>query len=121
MSVQSFRDLDVWKLAMDLVVMVYKHSGRFPKEETYGLTNQARRATVSIPSNIAEGQGRRSTKEFLNHLSIARGSLMEMQTQIEIAKRLLFLKPEAAEEILQFSGSVARLLNALMNALERKL
>jgi len=120
-TVRSFRDLDVWQQAMDLVTFVYRCSTVFPREETYGLTNQVRRAAVSVPSNIAEGQGRRTTKEFLNHLSFARGSLMEVQTQVEIARRLLYLKPEPAEELQQTAASVCRLMNGLMNALERKL
>jgi four helix bundle protein len=106
---------------MDLVVMIYSQSRAFPKEEMYGLTNQMRRAAVSIPSNIAEGQGRSTTKEFLHMLYVARGSLMELQTQSEIASRLDYLKPDAAEKIVQLSGSVGRLLNALINALKRKL
>ena len=106
---------------MDLVVMIYSQSRAFPKEEMYGLTNQMRRAAVSIPSNIAEGQGRSTTKEFLHMLYVARGSLMELQTQSEIASRLNYLKPDAAEKIVQLAGSVGRLLNALINALKRKL
>jgi len=121
MTVRSFRDLEVWQKAMELVTLVYRYSSCFPREETYGLTNQIRRAAVSVPSNIAEGQGRRTTKEFLNFLSMARGSLMEVQTQTEIAGRLQFLRAEPAEELLQVATSVCRLLNGLMNALERKL
>lgn len=121
MAVQNFRDLEVWQKAMDLVTLVYQHTKIFPKEETYGLTNQVRRAAVSVPSNIAEGQGRRTTGEFLHHLSIARGSLLEVQTQIEIALRLQYLNPQGADQILNLSISVARLMNGLINALERKL
>jgi len=121
MTVQCYRDLEVWQLAVELVTLVYRSTASFPKEETYGLTNQIRRAAVSVPSNIAEGQGRRSTREFLHHLSIARGSLMEVQTQAEIAKRLLYLKQEPADQVSQLSASVARLLNGLINALDRKL
>jgi len=121
MTVQSYRDLEVWRQAMELVTLVYRYSATFPTEEKFGLTNQIRRASVSVPSNIAEGQGRRTTKEFLNFLSMARGSLLEVQTQTEIARRLSFLKPESAEELLQNSVSVCRLLNGLINALERKL
>jgi four helix bundle protein len=121
MPVQCYRDLDVWQSAMELVTLVSQSTACFPREETYGLTNQIRRAAVSIPSNIAEGQGRRSTKEFLHHLSIARGSLMEVQTQAEIGRRLLYLRPEPAEQISLLSATVARLLNGLINALDRKL
>ena len=121
MAVQDFRELDVWREAMSLVTQVYQQTKGFPKEETYGLTNQVRRAAVSVPSNIAEGQGRRTTREFLNHLSIARGSLLEVQTQIEIGHRLNYMTSEAAQSIDQQIGRVARLLNGLINALARKL
>ena len=121
MAVQDFRQLEVWQEAMNLVTAVYQYSKGFPKEETYGLTNQLRRATVSIPSNIAEGQGRRSTKEFLNFLSVARGSLLEVQTQTEIAKRLKYLAESEAKVLEQQAGTVIRLLNGLIRALERKL
>lgn len=85
MPVQSYRDLIVWQKAMDLVKLVYDLTDKFPKEELFGLTIQIRKAVVSVPSNIAEGQGRSSTKEFLRHLSIAYGSLMETETQNLIA------------------------------------
>jgi four helix bundle protein len=121
MAVQDFRQLEVWQEAMNLVTAVYQYSRVFPKEETYGLTNQLRRAAVSIPSNIAEGQGRRSTKEFLNFLSVARGSLLEVQTQTEIAKRLKYLAEAETKLLEQKAGTVIRLLNGLIRALERKL
>jgi four helix bundle protein len=90
MKVKNYRELIVWQKAMDLVEGVYKSSKGFPREEVYALTSQIRRAAVSIPSNIAEGQGRRSTAEFLHHLSIAHGSLRETETQILVAARLEF-------------------------------
>jgi four helix bundle protein len=121
MSVRKYRDLEVWQYAMELVTCVYQCTQRFPREETYGLTNQVRRAAASIPSNIAEGQGRRTTREFLHHLSIARGSLAEVDTQIEIAERLGFLSKDQAEGIGQVITSVAKLTNALISALEKKL
>lgn len=121
MTVRKYRDLEVWQKAMELVTKVYGCTQRFPREEMYGLTNQVRRAAVSVPSNIAEGQGRRTTREFLHHLSIARGSLAEVDTQVEIAERLGFLTKEQAEEIGQVLTSVAKLTNALISALERKL
>ncbi|MBI5759864.1 MAG: four helix bundle protein [Planctomycetales bacterium] len=121
MAVQDFRQLEVWQEAMNLVTAVYQYSKVFPKEETYGLTNQLHRAAVSIPSNIAEGQGRRSTKEFLNFLSVARGSLLEVQTQTEIAKRLKYLAEAETKLLEQQAGTVIRLLNGLIRALERKL
>jgi four helix bundle protein len=121
MPVQNYRELEVWQKAMDLVALVYRQTARFPREEMYGLRNQLRRASVSIPSNIAEGQGRRTTKEFLHHLSIARGSVLEVQTQVEIAKRLQYLTEDQAAELDRLIVMVLRLLNGLMNALDRKL
>src|SRR6266478_3994026 len=87
-KVSHFRGLRVWQGAMDLVEAVYRLSEAFPKTEIYGLTAQVRRAAVSVPSNIAEGHTRASTKEYLNHLSIAQASLAEIETQLEIAQRL---------------------------------
>jgi four helix bundle protein len=91
MKVKNYRELIVWQRAMDLVEEVYKSSRDFPREEVYVLTSQIRRAAVSIPSNIAEGQGRKSTSEFLHYLSIAHGSLREVETQTLIAYRLRYL------------------------------
>jgi four helix bundle protein len=85
---KSYRDLVVWQKAMDLVTATYRITARFPREETYGLTSQLRRAAVSIPSNIAEGQGRRGLVEFRHFLRQASGSLMELETQVLIAERL---------------------------------
>lgn len=119
MAVRSYTELEVWQKSMELVTLVYTHTRVFPKEEVYGLTSQIRRAAVSVPSNIAEGQGRLSTGEFLNHLSIARGSLMEVQTQTRIAERLGYLHPTATEEILKVATSVAQMLNALIKSLHR--
>ena len=121
MAVQDYRQLEVWQQAMELVIEVYRATVAFPKEETYGLTNQLRRAAVSVPSNIAEGQGRRTTKEFLNHLSIARGSLLEVQTQLEIALHLKYLKTDQVTNLEQRLGTVVRLLNGLMRSLDKKL
>src|SRR5580698_96523 len=87
---QSFRDLIVWQRAMELTIAIYKLSQNFPREEQYGLTSQIRRSAVSIPSNIAEGQGRASIGEFKQFLGIARGSTCEVQTQLEIARALKF-------------------------------
>ena len=89
---RTHKDLDAWRKSLDLVEMVYKVTKEFPKEELYGLTNQLRRAAVSVPSNIAEGAGRGSKKEFIQFLHIALGSLSEVETQLVIAKRLGYLK-----------------------------
>src|SRR5688572_32991313 len=92
--IRSHRDLIVWQKAMKLVEAVYEATASFPKEETYALTSQIRRAVVSVPSNIAEGQGRRMAKEYLYFLANARGSLLELDTQLEIAFRLRYLTKE---------------------------
>jgi len=120
MTVASYQQLEVWQKVMDLVVLLYEHSKLFPKEELYGLTNQLRRAAVSIPSNIAEGQGRRSTKDFLNFLSISKGSLFELETQVEIARRLGYLTAIRHEELKALGQTVGRLLSGLIRALEQK-
>jgi four helix bundle protein len=93
-QIRSHRDLIVWQKAMDLVEAVYKPTASFPKEETYSLTSQIRRAVVSTPANIAQGQGRRLAKEYLYFLANARGSLLELDTHLEIATRLKYLSRE---------------------------
>jgi four helix bundle protein len=95
--VKSFRDLEVWRLGLDLVETIYRCTAEFPKSETYGLTAQMRSAAVSIPSNIAEGQARTSSKEFLHFISFALGSLAELETQLELATRLGY--PDARVEV----------------------
>jgi four helix bundle protein len=116
---KNYRELVAWQKAMDLVTMVYDVTQQWPKTEVYGLTNQIRRAAVSIPSNIAEGQGRASTKEFLHHLSMARGSLLEVETQLLIAQRLGYTAPEAATQLLAGTAEAGRLLNGLYRSLDR--
>ncbi|NPU98920.1 MAG: four helix bundle protein [Candidatus Omnitrophica bacterium] len=121
MSLKSYRELIVWQRGMELAELIYKLTKEFPKEELYGLTSQVRRAAVSVPSNIAEGQGRNSTKEFRNHLSMAYGSLQELETQILLAHRLGYLKQEGLQATLSLSGEVGRLINALSSSLLRRL
>ncbi|MEP6741679.1 MAG: four helix bundle protein [bacterium] len=115
--VNSFRDLRVWQAEMELVESVYQLTQEFPNHEIYGLTSQIRRAVVSIPSNIAEGHTRESTKEYLHHLSIAQASLAEIQTQIEIAMRLKYISPERFDEVRERCVSLSKQLFALRNAL----
>jgi len=105
---------------MDLVVEVYRVAKSFPTEERYGLTAQLRRAAVSVPSNIAEGRGRFGLRGFLYHLSVATGSLMELETQLLIAARLEYLKPEQARTLLEQIGEVRRLLAGLVRSLRTK-
>ena len=114
--IRTFRDLDVWRKGMDLVVRVYKSTERFPKSETFGLTAQLRRAAVSIPSNIAEGKAI-GGKGFRRHLKIAMGSEAELQTQVELAQRLNFLSQEEAKELLKDASEVGRMLAGLFRAL----
>jgi four helix bundle protein len=117
----TYRDLDVWKQAMDLVEQCYRTTAGFPGFELYGLTSQLRRAAVSIPSNIAEGHCRRTTRAYANHVSIALGSHGELETCIELSARLGFLKKLEATRLLNSANSVGRLLNGLYRSLEEKL
>ena len=121
MAIQNYRQLIAWQKAMELVKSGYELTKGFPKEELYGLTGQVRRALFSIPSNIAEGQGRDSTKEFIHHLSIAYGSLMEVETQILIAESLGYLKSEQTNLILEKTSEVGRLINGLSRSLRHKI
>jgi four helix bundle protein len=114
--IKCHRDLFVWQKAMDLVVTVYRATDTFPKTETYGLTSQIRRAVTSIPANIAEGQGRRLTKEFIYFLANARGSLWELDTHLEAATRLGFLAPETHKDLRSQLDEVGRMLNGLMRS-----
>jgi len=113
----TFRDLDAWKQGMDLVEVCYKAAGAFPRSELYGLTSQLRRAVVSMPSNVAEGHGRRTTKAYMNHVSIAIGSHAEFSTCLELAGRLGFLSRHETDRIAALSDSVGRLLYGLHRAL----
>ena len=119
--VSSYRDLMVWQRAMDFVVGCYRISEGFPKKETYGLGSQLQRAAVSLPANIAEGHGRQSTKEYLHHLSIAYGSLLEAETHLQIAVRLGYVESEAVRGLFDQASELGRMLNGLMTSLKRKL
>ncbi|HMA36677.1 MAG TPA: four helix bundle protein [Chloroflexia bacterium] len=117
MGGRNYRDLLAWQKAMDLVEMVYAATRAWSKEELYGLTNQIRRAAVSVPSNIAEGQGRSSSKEFAHHLHIAYGSLREVETQALIGARLAYLPADNTAQLLAATGEVGRLINGLVSSL----
>jgi four helix bundle protein len=117
----TYRDLVVWKLGMNLAEDCYKATDAFPKSELYGLTSQLRRAAVSIPANIAEGHGRRSTKAYLNHVSIAIGSQAEFATCVELSARLGFLSQSDRLRIAGTCDTVGRLLYGLHRALKQKL
>ena len=115
---KSYRDLVAWQKAMDLVTAIYRATACFPREEIYGLTSQMRRAAVSVPSNIAEGQGRHGRAEFRHFLRQATGSLMELETQTLIAERLCYLSPDTAADILQDAAELGRVLNGLLRSLQ---
>jgi four helix bundle protein len=117
---QSFRDLQVWQRAMQLTTAIYRLTRDFPREEVYGLTSQIRQAAVSVPSNIAEGQGRLSSREFIQFLSIARGSICELQTQLEIARALGFGKPEMIDEAERISHEVGKMIFAFLGSLQNQ-
>jgi four helix bundle protein len=120
-TVQSYRELKVWQAAMELAEQCYRATRMFPSKEKFGLTNQIRRAAVSIPANIAEGQGRSHTKELLNHLSMARGSLMELETHLLLSCRIGLLDREALERFLAMTEEISRMLSGLRQALEARL
>lgn len=113
MEVLSYRDLRVWQRAMDLAVQCYELTKRFPRSETYGLINQLQRAAVSVPSNMAEGRARQHSGEFLQHLSIAHGSLAEVETLTQIAARLKYVSDQQADEVFGKTAEIGRMLNGL--------
>jgi len=117
---KNYRDLIAWQKSIELVEEVYKLTREFPREEIYSLTTQMRRAAISIPSNIAEGEGRRSGNEFSHFLSIAHGSLRELETQILIAQRLLYLTDAQVQTLFSMTEEIGRLINGLANSLKRR-
>lgn len=117
MAIQSYKDLIVWQKSMDLADMIYKLSANWPKEETYGLTNQIRRAAVSIPSNIAEGYGRMSQGEYKHHLAFARGSLVETETQIELSRRFGYSTQEQIAPIIALQNEIGKMLWSMLTKL----
>jgi four helix bundle protein len=117
MALQSFKDLAAWQKSMDLTVAVYDATKRFPPDERFGLTNQVRRAAFSVPSNIAEGQGRGPTNDFIRFLTIARGSLQEVDTQLILATRLGFLSDDAYRPISSLLTDVAKLIHGLIRSI----
>ena len=116
--VRSYRELVAWQKAIELVTEIYRATQSFPDRERFGLTSQLRRAAVSVPSNIAEGQGRQSTGEFKQFLGHARGSLLEVETQIFIAGNLGYLSQEQSASLIQRTEEVGRILNGLLNSLK---
>lgn len=120
MEVASYRDLKVWQKAMNLVEAIYRITADFPREELYGLVSQVNRAAVSIPSNVAEGSSRRSTKEYLRFVRISLGSIAELETQIELAKRLKYITEQQQQGLVPMLNEVGRMLNGLDRALGDK-
>jgi four helix bundle protein len=110
---KGYKDLIAWQKAMELVTAVYKVTQEFPKQELYGLTSQLRRAAVSIPSNLAEGQGRNSPREFYHFVGQARGSLLELETQLQIAHTLGYLSEHSLKRLLASTDEISRMLNGL--------
>jgi four helix bundle protein len=115
----KYSDLRVWQEAMDLVTEIYQMTKLFPSEEKFGLASQLQRAAVSVPSNIAEGHGRKSTNAYLNHLSIPFGSLMEIETQIQIAARLKYITEVDVTRLLARTNHVGKMLSSLKNSLSK--
>ncbi len=121
MSVINYKYLKVWQISMDIAEQIYRLTQGFPKQETYGLTSQLQRAAVSIPSNLAEGHTRDSTKEFLQFLSIALGSLAELETQLILAQRFKYLNTNDLTTILVKTEEAGRMLRGLQRTLKAKL
>jgi four helix bundle protein len=117
---RTHKDLDVWKFSVDIVTDIYQITAKFPKEEIFGLSNQIRRYSVSIPSNIAEGAARQSTKEFCQFLYIALGSQQEVDTQLLIAKNLHFISEDSYQELQRKIETIGKLLNGLIKYLKSK-
>ena len=117
-EIKTYRDLVAWQKAMDLVRLVYRVTARMPESERFGLTNQMRRAAVSIPSNIAEGYARQTTLDYIKFLRTARGSLAELATQVEIATSITMLNPQP--QLTALLEEVDRILQGLIRSLEAK-
>ena len=118
--IESHKNLIVWQKSMDLVESVYGITEKFPSKEQFGLISQMRRAAVSIPSNIAEGYGRHASGSYIQFLSIARGSLLELETQIELSIRLKYFNECESEKIFSDIIEISKMLNALIKSLEEK-
>ena len=116
--IASYRDLRVWQKTMELVVGIYQNTQRFPREEMYGLIAQMRRAAVSVPSNIAEGKGRSTDRDRNLFFCHARGSLLELETQLLIATELGYLSSANSEKVMSLCGEAGRMLNALISSLK---
>jgi four helix bundle protein len=114
----NHKELDVWKISIDLVTHVYELTKNFPSSEMFGLTSQMRRSAISISSNIAEGAGRNYTKEFIHFLSIAKGSTVELETQLIISQRIGYTTNEMIEEMLQTCSRIIKMLTGMIQKLK---
>ena len=112
----THKDLNVWKKSMNLVVLIYKLTGQFPKEELFGLASQMRRASVSIPSNIAEGHGRNSEKELIRFLYISLGSASELETQLLLSYKLGFLNEDSFNHLNDNNNEIIKMLSSLIRS-----
>jgi len=121
MAARRYQELKVWQAAMDLAELCYQATKGFPKEEVFGLTSQIRRASSSVPANVAEGQGRRSAKEFQRYLNIARGSINELETHVLLSHRVGLVDGSTLERILRAADEISRMLAGLRESLKRKL
>ena len=119
-SIRGYRDLEVWQKAMVLVELCYRVTRQYPITERYGLCSQSRRAAISIPANIAEGQGREHLGDYLRHLSIANGSLMEVETQLEAGLRLGYVSQKELRNVFGLVQEVRRMLAGLTRALRAR-
>ena len=117
---KTYSELFVWQKSMELVTNIYKSTQSFPKEEVYGLTSQIRRSAVSIPSNIAEGFGRKSQQDFIRFLKISMGSLFELQTQLRISKNIGFLDELRFNTLFEETREVERMLSAFIQSITHK-
>ena len=120
MNIRSYQELKIWQKSMDLVVSCYGICKTFPTEEKYGLTSQLQRAAVSIPANIAEGKHRQHTKEFLQHLSIASGSLAELETHLLIASRLDYISKQNILSLLEQTTKISKMIYGLKKSLKQR-
>lgn len=121
MSIESYRDLNVWQVGMDLAAGVYEMTRKFPSHEKWGLGSQLERAAVSIPANIAEGHAKDSTKQFLFHVSVARGSVAESETHLMLAERLGYGKKDTIADLLVLCDRISKMLQKLQKSLRAKI
>jgi len=118
LELKSYKELDAWKLSIELARRIYEITTTFPARETYGLSSQMQRAAVSVPSNIAEGSGRNSRKEFVQFIYLSRGSLLELETQLELSKMLGYIQEDKYSETAKLIARVHKIINGLIFSLK---